>query len=54
MGIGHVRYSTTGTSDIENAQPLVFKLGDQDAALGHNGDLVNFDRVRRRLEAQGI
>ncbi len=54
VGIGHVRYSTTGTSDLENAQPLVFKLGNEDAALAHNGDLVNFDRIRRRLEAQGI
>lgn len=54
VGIGHVRYSTTGRSDLENAQPLVVKLGDEDAALAHNGDLVNFDRVRRRLQAQGV
>jgi len=54
MGIGHVRYSTTGTSDLENAQPLVVKLGDEDAALAHNGDIVNFERVRRRLQAQGV
>jgi amidophosphoribosyltransferase len=54
VGIGHVRYSTTGRSDLENAQPLVVKLGEEDAALAHNGDLVNFDRVRRRLQAQGV
>lgn len=54
VGIGHVRYSTTGRSDLENAQPLVVKLGDEDGALAHNGDLVNFDRVRRRLQAQGV
>ncbi len=53
-GIGHVRYSTTGTSDLENAQPLVVKLKQEDAALAHNGDIVNFERVRRRLQAQGV
>ncbi|MCI4368219.1 MAG: amidophosphoribosyltransferase [Thermoplasmata archaeon] len=54
VGIGHVRYSTTGRSDIENAQPLVLKLREESAALAHNGDIVNFDRVRRRLQAQGV
>jgi len=53
-GIGHVRYSTTGTSDLENAQPIVFKLRQDDAAIGHNGDIVNFERIRRRLQAQGV
>lgn len=53
-GIGHVRYSTTGTSDLENAQPIVFKLRQEDAAMGHNGDIVNFERIRRRLQAQGV
>jgi amidophosphoribosyltransferase len=54
VGIGHVRYSTTGSSGIENAQPLALRLRDEDAALAHNGDLVNFERVRRRLQAQGV
>ncbi len=54
VGIGHVRYSTTGSSDLENAQPIVLKVRDQDAAIAHNGDIVNFERVRRRLEAQGV
>ncbi len=54
LGIGHVRYSTTGGSGIENAQPLALKLREEDAALAHNGDLVNFERVRRRLQAQGV
>lgn len=53
-GIGHTRYSTTGTSDLENAQPLVVKLRVEDAAIAHNGDLVNFERIRRRLQAQGV
>jgi amidophosphoribosyltransferase len=54
VGIGHVRYSTTGTSDIENAQPLILKLRDEDAALAHNGDIVNYEMLRRRLLAQGV
>ncbi len=54
VGIGHVRYSTTGSSDLENAQPLVVKVRDQDGAIAHNGDIVNFERIRRRLQAQGI
>jgi len=54
VGIGHVRYSTTGSSDLENAQPLVVKMRDEDAAIAHNGDIVNFGRVRHRLEAQGV
>ncbi len=53
-GIGHVRYSTTGSSDLENAQPIVFKLRQEDAAIGHNGDIVNFERVKHRLQAQGV
>ncbi len=54
VGIGHVRYSTTGSSDLENAQPLVVKIRDQDGAIAHNGDIVNFERIRRRLQAQGV
>ncbi|MCI4340211.1 MAG: amidophosphoribosyltransferase [Thermoplasmata archaeon] len=54
VGIGHTRYSTTGTSDLENAQPLLVKLRDEEGALAHNGDIVNFERVRRRLQSQGV
>ncbi len=53
-GIGHNRYPTTGTTDLENAQPIVFKLKTDEAALAANGDLVNFERVRHRLQAQGV
>jgi amidophosphoribosyltransferase len=53
-GIGHVRYPTTGSTDLENAQPIVFKLRDEDAALAANGDLVNYERIRRRIQIQGV
>jgi amidophosphoribosyltransferase len=52
--VGHVRYSTCGTSSIENAQPFVsrFKLGS--IAVAHNGTLTNADVVRELLEDAGI
>jgi amidophosphoribosyltransferase len=52
--VGHVRYSTSGTSSIENAQPFVsrFKLGS--IAVAHNGTLTNADVVRELLEDAGI
>jgi amidophosphoribosyltransferase len=52
--IGHVRYSTSGSSVIENAQPFVsrFKLGS--IAVAHNGTLTNADVVRELLEDAGI
>lgn len=51
--IGHVRYSTTGSSSRENAQPLLskFKLGS--IAISHNGNLVNADVIRELLEDTG-
>ena len=53
-GIGHVRYPTTGSTDLENAQPIVFKIRTEDAALAANGDLVNYERIRRRIQLQGV
>jgi amidophosphoribosyltransferase len=52
--VGHVRYSTSGSSSIENAQPFVsrFKLGS--IAVAHNGTLTNADVVRELLEDAGI
>ncbi|MGY0372359.1 amidophosphoribosyltransferase [Clostridium sp. JNZ J1-5] len=52
--IGHVRYSTTGSSKAENAQPIVsqFKLGS--IAIAHNGNLVNADVIRELLEDAGV
>lgn len=52
--IGHVRYSTAGTSSVENAQPFVsrFKLGS--IAVAHNGNLTNAAVVRELLEDAGV
>ena len=54
VGIGHVRYSTTGSSSPENAQPFVVGTGSREMALGHNGDIVNYLKLRRRLAQQGV
>lgn len=51
--IGHVRYSTTGDSFAENAQPLVLKYTKGHMALAHNGNLTNANKLRTELEEQG-
>ncbi|WP_039764340.1 amidophosphoribosyltransferase [Caldicellulosiruptor sp. F32] len=51
--IGHVRYSTTGKSNRENAQPLVVKYRKGHMALAHNGNLVNAHIIREELEQEG-
>lgn len=51
--IGHVRYSTTGASLRENAQPMVIKYKNGQMALAHNGNLVNAAEIRDRLEENG-
>ncbi len=53
VAIGHVRYSTTGESSVENAQPLVFHYRDGMISLGHNGNLTNYAELRKRLAADG-
>jgi len=53
IGIGHVRYSTTGESYVANAQPLVVQYKGGSIALAHNGNLVNANRIREDLEEQG-
>ncbi|KKI90079.1 amidophosphoribosyltransferase [Bacillus sp. SA1-12] len=53
MAIGHVRYSTTGMSLLQNAQPLVFKYSEGDLAVAHNGNLVNAGFERNILQQQG-
>ncbi|MEW6202816.1 MAG: amidophosphoribosyltransferase [bacterium] len=51
--IGHVRYSTTGSSVQANAQPIIAE-GKRTVALGHNGNLVNVFRFRDELERDGV
>ncbi len=51
--IGHVRYSTTGSSTLENAQPIVVDCSRGQIAIGHNGNLVNATMLRDELEAEG-
>lgn len=53
MGIGHVRYSTTGGSFRENAQPLVLRYIKGSLAIAHNGNLINTVDLRRELEVKG-
>jgi len=53
VAIGHVRYSTTGSSLIKNAQPLVVEYARGSMAVGHNGNLVNAKLLRDELEAYG-
>ncbi|MGM0508424.1 MAG: amidophosphoribosyltransferase [Fusobacteriota bacterium] len=51
--IGHVRYSTTGDSAVTNAQPLVIKHSKGDLAIAHNGNFVNTNLIKEKLEKQG-
>ena len=51
--IGHTRYSTTGTSTIKNAQPLVANYVKGSIAVAHNGNLVNAAALRAKLERSG-
>jgi len=52
-GIGHVRYSTTGSSVIDNAQPIVVRTSYGDIALAHNGDIANAAELREELSKKG-
>ena len=51
--IGHVRYSTTGSSTIKNAQPFVVDTGRGQIGIAHNGNLVNAAQLREELESKG-
>lgn len=53
VGIGHVRYSTTGTSVLDNAQPIVVSSSVGDIALAHNGDIVNAHELKEELQDKG-
>ena len=54
MAIGHVRYSTTGQSKLENSQPFVTDFGDGFIAMAHNGDIVNSEELRNELMDEGF
>jgi amidophosphoribosyltransferase len=53
VAIGHTRYSTTGSSHWDNAQPLVQHGSARTVALGHNGNLTNTLALREQLAADG-
>lgn len=53
MGIGHVRYSTTGSSMSYNIQPLKVYYNGGNLALSHNGNIVNAGQLRRKLMNDG-
>lgn len=53
LAIGHVRYSTTGSSLHVNAQPMVFRYLQGMVALAHNGNLTNAGQLRQSLAATG-
>jgi amidophosphoribosyltransferase len=54
VAIGHTRYSTTGSSQWANAQPLVQHGRVRTVALGHNGNLVNVGELREALRESGV
>ncbi len=53
LGIGHVRYSTSGGTRVENAQPIHITCIRGDIALAHNGNISNIHSIRIRLTAEG-
>jgi amidophosphoribosyltransferase len=54
MAIGHVRYSTTGSCNASNAQPLVVRHGKGPLAIAHNGNLTNARELRMQYENKGM
>lgn len=51
--IGHVRYSTSGSSELQNAQPFMIVFSEGPLAVAHNGNLTNAGVLRKKLEADG-
>ncbi|MFN7140682.1 MAG: amidophosphoribosyltransferase [Limisphaerales bacterium] len=54
MAVGHTRYSTTGSSHIRNAQPLIVDCKKGQIAVAHNGNLTNASQLRDELEDKGL
>lgn len=52
-GVGHVRYSTSGGSKIENCQPFILKFKGGIVTIAHNGNLVNARELKDELEWEG-
>ena len=53
MAVGHTRYSTTGSSEYRNAQPVFCQSQVGDIAVAHNGNLINTRELRLEMEAEG-
>lgn len=53
LAVGHTRYSTTGSSNLQNAQPLAINCRIGSIAIAHNGNLTNASQLRDELEAKG-
>lgn len=53
IALGHVRYSTTGSSLLANAQPFRVRFSGRSLAVAHNGNLVNARQIRAELEREG-
>ncbi len=53
LAVGHVRYSTTGSSVLQNAQPFCVNHAGCTLAVAHNGNLVNAHQIRAELESYG-
>ena len=54
IAVGHTRYSTTGSSAVVNAQPLLERTVFGDLSLAHNGNLTNTDELRADLPAATV
>ena len=53
VAVGHTRYSTTGSNNIRNAQPILSKGQDVEIALAHNGNVINAVELKRELASWG-
>src|SRR3989454_2158076 len=54
MAVGHTRYSTTGSSQLINAQPMTVNSAKGQIAIAHNGNLTNAAELRDALESKGL
>jgi amidophosphoribosyltransferase len=54
IAIGHTRYSTTGSSNEQNAQPAYVEGRNGALALAHNGNLINVEMIHDRMEEEGV